>query len=258
MKDKFPAGRLISIIMPAFNCEKYIGAAIESVQKQSYPDWELIVVDDCSSDRTPALIEKYAAQDPRIHLLKNAVNQGVGASRNRGVRHASGKWVAFLDSDDLWREDKLEKQIQQLEATPAARLLFTGSAFITESGTPMDYILHVPETISRRKLLRQNLVSCSSVLVYRECLLKYPMSESHEMHEDFAVWLHILEEEAFAYGIDEPLLIYRKSAASKSGNKLKAAKMNWNTYREAGLSFPARVYYMVWYTVKGILKYRNL
>lgn len=248
----------ISVIIPAYNCERYIFQSIESVLCQSYKNLEIIVIDDCSTDSTYQIMQTFIKKDSRIKVYQNIQNLGVGKTRNRGIELAIGQWIAFLDSDDLWAKDKLEKQVNLLKKNKNAKLIFTGSAFISENGIPIDYVLHVPEKIERKQLLKQNLISCSSVLVKKEYMFQYPMFEEKNIHEDFVVWLKILEQESFAYGIDEPLLIYRKSSNSKSGNKLKAAKMNWNTYKIVGLNFFFRVYYMNWYMIKGILKYWNL
>ena len=249
---------LISIIMPAYNCEKYIEDSIKSVLYQTYQNWELIVIDDKSKDNTYALLNKLKVQDNRIKVFQNERNMGVGQTRNRGVELANGQWIAFLDSDDLWKKEKLEKQIQKLKEQQQAKLLFTASAFISEDGTPKDYILHIPEKVNRKQLLKQNIISCSSVLVQKSYLKKYPMSGNVMIHEDFAVWLQILSEETYAYGIDEPLLVYRVSANSKSGNKIKAAKMNWNTYKYVDINRMQAIYYMFCYIVRGLLKYRKL
>lgn len=249
---------LVSVVMPAYNCKQYVEQAVRSVQEQSCGNWELIIVDDCSTDGTFSLLSALAEQDERIRVFRNPVNAGAGMTRNHGVAQAKGTWVAFLDSDDLWTADKLEKQLALLRRIPEAGLLYSGSAFITSVGRPLDYVLHVPEKIDRKELLKQNLISCSSTLVRRDLLLKYPMSGDKHIHEDFVVWLNILQEIDFAYGIDEPLLIYRRAENSKSGNKLKAACMNWNAYRRSGLSVPQAIWYMGWYAARGIRKYRNL
>lgn len=249
---------MVTIIMPAYNCEKYLRQAVESVIAQTYRDWTLLIIDDCSKDRTAVLAESLAIQDHRITVLHNKHNLGVSGARNRGIKAANSEWIAFLDSDDLWEPNKLKKQFDLLTRYSSAKLLYTGSAFMKEDGERINYVLHVPERITRRELLKQNLLSCSSSLVKRHLLLKYPMPEKGEIHEDFVVWLKILEEEQYAYGIDEPLLVYRRSEGSKSGNKLKAAKMNWNTYRTIGLNPVAAAYYMCWYAIRGLMKYKNL
>ncbi len=249
---------LISVVAAAYNSERYIVQAADSVIRQSRTDWELLILDDCSTDGTWDRIQELCAGDARIRAFRNERNEGVGRTRNRGVELAQGAWIAFLDSDDMWTPDKLEKQLGLLARFPRGVLFFTGSGFMTQTGVPMDYVLHVPERIDRRQLLKQNLLSCSSVLVRRETMLRHPFPAGRGIHEDFAAWLAILEEEAYAYGVDEPLLIYRRSDTSKSANKLKAARMNWNTYREAGLGPVSSLYYMAWYTVRGLQKYSKL
>ena len=215
---------LISVIMAAYNAEQTIAQAIKSVLMQTYKNLELIIVDDCSTDDTISVISSF--KDERIRLIRNEKNSGVSYTRQRAAKNANGRWIAVLDSDDAWANTKLELQANvQMETN--ASLLFTGSAFMNAYGEKIGWELHVPPEIDYRKLLKQNLISNSSVLV-------------------------------IAYGIDQPLLIYRLSGNSKSGNKLKAAKMNWNTYRAVGLSFPASCYYMFWYTVNGLKKYKNL
>ena len=250
--------RLVSIVMPAYNCAATLAASVESVLAQHYENWELLILDDGSRDETWPLMQKLAERDSRIRAVQNERNLGVGRTRNRGVGLAEGDWVAFLDSDDLWTPDKLEKQLALSEAHPETGLLYTGSGFIRADGTPMDYVLHVPETLDRRQLLKQNLISCSSVLARKALLERYPMPAGAALHEDFAVWLRILEQNGPARGVDEPLLIYRRSAQSKSGNKWKVARMNWNTYRAVGLNPIRAGYYMIWYTVNGVKKYSKL
>ena len=245
---------LISIIMAAYNAEKTIELAIGSVLSQSYRNWELIVINDCSTDKTASLVESIA--DPRVRLIHNEVNSGVSFTRHRGVEEAKGEWIAILDSDDAWAPEKLEKQVQrQIEKN--ADLLFTASSFMNADGEPIDWVLHAPEEIGYRTLLKQNLISNSSVLV-RKALYQAHELQGDDMHEDFACWLRILKSGIKAYGVDEPLLIYRLSSTSKSGNKLKAAKMNWKTYRKVGLNVFEAGYYMVWYTINGLKKYKNL
>lgn len=248
----------ISIITPAYNCEKYLPDAVKSVLSQTFTDWELLIIDDCSKDNTYRYMKKLAEKDKRIRIFQNKVNSGSAATRNYGVRLARGEWIAFLDGDDLWREDKLEKQLAVIERNPEAEFLFTGSAFIEDDGMTIAHVLHVPEHVSRRKLLGQNVISCSSVLIRRELMLEFPMPEEEGIHEDFATWLAILEKVPKAYGVDEPLLIYRKALASKSGKKGKSAQMNWQTYIKAGVPLKQRIFCMASYTFHGLCKYSLL
>lgn len=248
---------LVSIIMPAYNCERFIEKAIDSVQKQTYTNWELIVINDSSKDATYEMVQRKANYDDRIHLYDNEQNMGVSKTRNRGVSIAKGDWIAFLDSDDIWEARKLEKQISLIENNENVAICFTGSAFINEEGEPANYILHVPENVTYKELLKQNVISCSSVLLRKKYYLKYKMPDG-DLHEDFALWLMILREEKKAYGIDEPLLVYRIYANSKSGNKIHAAKMQWNVYKYIGLTVSQRIYYMCCYTVRNLKKYKKI
>ena len=247
---------LVSVIMAAYKAEKTIEQSINSVLNQTYPAVELLVVDDYSQDRTVKLVENIMARDNRVRLIYNKENSGVSYTRKHGLEEAKGAWIAILDSDDIWAPEKLEKQII-LQKKMNADLLFTGSAFMDSDGQPIDWYLHAPSEVTYRHLLKQNVLSNSSSLVRKELYEKY-YAVGDGMHEDFAVWLGILKEGKKAYGVDEPLLTYRIAKSSKSGNKIKAAKMNWNTYRYIGLNPLSAFYYECWYVVKGLMKYKNL
>ncbi|MBQ6214577.1 MAG: glycosyltransferase family 2 protein [Oscillospiraceae bacterium] len=245
---------LISIIMAAYNAEKTISQAIDSVLQQTYSEFELIVINDCSTDRTADIVKAYS--DSRIRFIENKENQGVSKTRHAGALAAKGDWIAILDSDDMWTADKLEKQVLLQEKTKA-ELLYTGSSFIKADGTPIDWVMRVPEVLDYKNLLKQNLLSNSSSLVKKELFLNNETIDDG-LHEDFACWLKILKTGIKAYGVDEPLLIYRLTSTSKSGNKFRAAKMNWNTYQAIGLNPVVAVYYMCCYIRNGLKKYRNL
>ena len=250
---------LISVVMPAYNAEKYIAKSIESVLNQTYKNIELIVVNDCSKDKTEEIIKRYCKQDARVRNYTNQINSGVSFSRNFGVEQANGEWVAFLDSDDIWKEEKLQKQIDLLKREKMEPVLvYTGSSFIDENENPYSYVRQVPETVSYKRLLNQNVISCSSVLAKKEILSSVKM-EYDKMHEDFLVWLKILKNfNVCAYGVNEPLLVYRISKNSKSGNKIKAARMTYMVYKHMKLNIFQRSYYMVQYTIRSLIKYRNI
>lgn len=247
----------VSIIMPAYNAERYIEAAIRSVVKQTVLDWELLIVDDCSTDATAEIAMKFAAKDDRIVVLQNEKNKGVTASRNRAIAHAESDWIAFLDSDDLWREDKLEKQLEIIKANGDAVLTYTASSFMDENGNPYGYVMEAQSKITYRELLRRNLLSCSSVMVRRDWMLRYPMS-GDGMHEDYASWLQMLRELPCAYGVNEPLLIYRLSKTSKSGSRVKSAKMIYRTYRFVGYNSLVALYFMFRYLPYSVSKRRKI
>lgn len=247
---------LVSIIMPAYNCEKFVTASINSVLAQTYKNYELIVIDDGSNDETMKILDEFSKSDVRIRLYANEKNQGVSATRNRGVSLAKGSWIAFLDSDDCWEKVKLTKQLIYAKET-GADFIFSGSSFIDEESRPYSGILEVPEKVSFQELVKQNVISCSSVLIKKSYMEKYKM-EKDDTHEDFGSWLRILKIKKFAYGINEPLLIYRISSNSKSSNKLKSLGMAYRTYRFVGINPIFSLYYLIWYIIKGVKKYRNI
>lgn len=247
---------LISIIMAAYNAEKTIGMAIDSVLSQTYVNFELIIINDCSKDNTLKIIEEYSLADPRVKVISNSKNSGVSITRLNGLKASTGEWIAILDSDDAWMPEKLEKQIK-LQRQTNADVVYTGVTYMDSDGSPIDWVLHIPFEIGYKKLLKQNLITNSSAIV-RKKLFESHYAIGDDMHEDFALWLNILKTGIKAYGIDEPLIIYRVSTNSKSGNKLKSAIMNWKTYRYMKMNIFSSAYYMVWYTINGILKYKNL
>ena len=245
----------ISVVVPCYNCEKTVGRTIDSILDQTVKVDEIILIDDVSKDNTLSVIREYEAKDSRIRVIAKSENGGVARARNDGVKAAKNEWIAFVDSDDYWREDKIEKQIAASEKYAGASIFFTGSAFISEDGKSFDYTLKVPEVIYYNDLLSQNLISCSSVIVKKELMERNPMPSDKDIHEDFATWLMVLKECGFAIGVNEPLLIYQISSKSKSGNKLYAIKMQWRTYRCVGVGFFKSVKHFVIYAYRNLKKY---
>lgn len=242
---------LISIVIPCYNAENYIEDTIASVLNQTYNYFELIIIDDCSTDNSFKLIENI--KDWRITLYKNNQNKGVSYSRNYGVSLAKGEWIAFLDSDDKWRRDKLEKQVNLIN-NEKTNFVFTGTQYIDGNNNISNYILEVPEKVNYKKLLQQNVISCSSILIKKELLLNFKM-KNDECHEDYYNWLSILKSGEVAMSINEPLLVYRISYNSKSSNKIKASKMTYLVYKYLDIPFYLRIYYFVCYSIKNIIKY---
>ena len=248
---------LVSIIMPAHNAEAYIAQAIESVLAQTWKCWELIIVDDASSDHSYEIAEAYAQKYTQIRVLKNKENQGTAGTRKKGIRQARGSWIAFLDSDDCWESVKLERQLAAA-GRYTADFVFTGSSFMDERGNPLEGQLFVPEQVGYRQLLKQNIISCSSVLIKKKLLIRYPMEEG-AFHEDFLLWLRILRGTGIiAAGINEPLLRYRINPSSKSGDKKKSALMTYRVYRVLGLGRVQAGYYWCWYAWRSWKKYRRI
>ena len=247
----------VSIIVPAFNAENTVAETLDSILSQTFSDFEVIVINDCSNDRTIEVLTSYSERDNRIKVYSNAVNSGVSFSRNFGVKTASSEWIAFLDSDDKWREDKLEKQLGLLEEYPDASLIYTGSSFMDENGQEYGYTMHVENKLDYKTLLKRNLISCSSVLVKKSVMEKIEMP-SDKMSEDYYAWLKIVKAEKYAYGIDEPLLIYRLSRGSKSSNRIKAAKMHYRAYRAVGYN-PISAFFLTFrYVFYSVKKRKNI
>lgn len=247
---------LVSIIMPAYNSEKYITDSINSVIAQTYKNWELIIIDDCSIDDTARIASEFQINEPRIYLYKNRYNCGVSETRNFGISIANAQWIAFLDSDDIWDTQKLEIQIKYALENHSD-FLFTGVVFIKEDGTSLSWIMNVPQIVSYKQLLKHNIISCSSVLIRKELIENIGMHDDRT-HEDFALWLSVLKNGNKACGIDEPLLSYRLSEGSKSGNKLKSIVMSYRTYRSVGFSIFNSLYYLLFLIINGIRKYSKI
>ena len=244
---------VVSVVMAAYNSEASIKQSIDSVIAQTYNSWELIIVVDPSSDSTADIVRGYS--DKRIRLIENKERLGISHSRNLGVKEAKGDWIAFIDSDDVWLSEKIEKQI---DASIKSDLIFTGSGFMNNNGHIIDYIFHVPAQVTYRELLKQNIISCSSVLIKKEWISKYPMPSAKNITEDYASWLLVLRNIPFAVGIDEPLLLYRLANGSDSSNKIKMIIKNWNTFRYLRVPLPQSVSSLMSYAVRSLHKYRQL
>lgn len=247
----------VSVIMPAYNAEKYIEAAIQSVINQTFINWELIIIDDGSIDNTVEIVAKLVENDHRVRFLINETNKGVSYTRNRAIEIATGEWIAFLDSDDLWQNDKLEKQLLLTEKYPDMVVCYTASSFINEAGTPYEYVLEAIEQIDYKKLLHKNIMSCSSVMI-RSAVMKNIKMPNDRMHEDYFAWLTVLRIHGIAYGINEPLLTYRLCSNSKSSNRIKSAKMLFNTYRAVGYPLVVSVVFVLRYTLYSVKKRYNI
>lgn len=247
----------VSVVMPVYNAQRFLKEAIDSVLSQSFSHFELILVDDCSTDASYEIMLQYEKKDIRVRTYKNSENKGVSYTRNFGVSKATHNYVAFIDSDDMWEKDKLQKQMELIGKYPQTDICYTGSAFVDTNSRRSDFVFKVPTKVLYKELLKQNVVSCSSSLVKKEWLTKYPMAHDN-MHEDFAVWLSILKDGGVARGVDEPLLVYRVDRNSKSGNKFKSMKMTYRVYKYMGLNVFERFYYLVFYVLSGIKKHGSI
>lgn len=215
----------ISIITPAFNADAFIADTIQSVKAQTYPHWEhLIVVDHKSSDKTLEIVQKIAAQDSRIKLIEDVQAQGVAANRNLAIQKATGDYIAFLDSDDLWHPQKLERQVHFM-ITKNISFSFHSYQPISLDGQHLRLSRLTPTTVTYESLLADNCIGCLTVMLKNEANHRYFFQ--NEYHEDYCLWLDILKDKKVAYGMPEVLAYYRIVPNSRSNDKRKAALWRW-------------------------------
>ena len=247
----------VSVVMPAYNAQAFIEQAIGSVIAQTIPQWELLVIDDCSTDDTCAIVEKLASRDGRIRLLRNEKNLGAARTRNRGLEQARGRYIAFLDSDDIWDPQKLEKQLALMEKT-GADLSCCSYAIINAENEKVRPDYFVPEEISYKALLRENLLGCSTVILTGEIAKKYRFTVDF-YHEDYVLWLQLVKDGFQAVGCPEILVNWRLVENSRSFNKFKSAKNRWSIYRKfLKLSVFKSICLICSYTLAGLRKYRKI
>jgi glycosyltransferase involved in cell wall biosynthesis len=220
---------LVSIIMPAYNAELYIGSAIESIVGQSYQNWELLVVNDASLDKTASIVEEIAERDSRVLSLTNTTNMGIANSRNRALKNAKGRFIAFLDSDDLWLPEKLTTQLAHM-ADKKASISYSGYTRINERGKYLGTVMP-PKLVTYNELLKSNCIGNLTGLYDCKSLGKEYFMDFK--HEDYIAWLNLLKRAGCAHGIPQELAQYRVYSGSASSNKFKTLGWQWRIYRES-------------------------
>jgi teichuronic acid biosynthesis glycosyltransferase TuaG len=267
---------LVSIVMPAYNAAATIAHSIHSVLAQTLNDWELLIIDDGSTDETLNIVAQLNSSG-RIRIFHTGGRHGSARARNIGIASARGRYIAFLDSDDLWLPEKLQKQIQFMEGT-GSHFSFTAYRRMTFEGDIGTGVLHIPNKVSYKDLLKTNHIGCLTAMYDRKYfgevviptlekaesyrLWKY-LLKGQVVHEDYGLWLKLLkqppdgqEEKVWAWGLDEPLALYRRGHSSRSSNKIAAATSQWLIYRRLeNLSLAASLYYFIHYATKGLRKY---
>ena len=247
--------KLVSIITPAYKAANTITQTIESVLTQSYPHWELLIADDCSPDTTAQVVSHFAAQDARIKLIGLAHNGGPARARNAALEQARGRWIAFLDSDDVWPANKLERSLNFARSTQAA-LVFTGFRRMSADGEKLGRRIQVPTTLTYHQLLGNTAIATSTVLLDRQQCGEVRMQ--NVFYDDFVCWLGILKKGLVAHGLNEDLMHYRVQAQSLSRNKKRSAVEVWKTYRHTeGLNCWHSAWYFMHYAARAWLKYRK-
>lgn len=252
MDFKIDYQNLVSIIMPVYNAERFIAESIESIIIQTYEDWELILVDDCSKDRSYEVIKKYLVDD-RIKYFKLEENSGAAVSRNTALEKAKGRYIAFLDSDDIWDREKLQKQLNFMRDKNVG-FTFTEYSLMDESGVSLNKVMKVHDVVDYKYLLGNTIIGCSTVIIDRSIIgdVRMPLIRSRQ---DGATWLKILKERNLAYGLDECLTKYRIVQNSISRNKFKAASKIWYVYREIEhLNLITALKYFILYSYNAVVK----
>lgn len=244
----------VSVIMPCYNAANYLADSVESVIAQTFRDWELLIINDCSRDNSMEIAESYAAKDKRVRLLHTDSPSGSATvPRNIGIREARGRYIAFLDADDQWLPEKLEQQLPLFDA-PEVAVVFSNYEKMDAAGKRNARIVNAPSLVTYRKLLQSNVIGNLTGVYDSKKAGKGQMPNLH--HEDYAFWLSILKQGFVAKNTNTVLAVYRTAGQSLSGNKLKAMSWTWNIYRnQEKLPLPVACYYFLHYAVRSGLKF---
>lgn len=233
----------VSIVVPVYNAMKYIEETVNSVKKQTFTEWELIFVDDGSTDGTREYLK--GIESDKIHVFFMKGNVGAAKARNKGIVEAQGSYIAFLDADDIWKPEKLEKQVKFMEQSHV-NFSFTNYEFGTEEAEPTGHIVNVPEEITYKQALKNTTIFTSTVMFDIDFLGKDMIQMPDVKSEDTATWWKIMKLGISGYGIRENLVIYRRPKKSLSSNKFEAVKRIWNLYRkQEKIGFTKSVYYFI-------------
>lgn len=218
---------LVSVITPSYNCAAHIGKTIESIQAQTYSNWELLITDDCSTDESCSIIEDYVRKDNRIKLFALDKNSGAGVARNNSIKKASGRFIAFCDSDDRWYPQKLEKQLSFMLEKDCA-LSYTSYDVTDETGKLTGFVRCL-QHITYAQIIRDDGIGCLTAIYDAAKIGKFYMPDVRK-RQDWCLWISIIKQTRHAYGLDESLALYLVRKGSISSNKLKLIKHNFNVY----------------------------
>ena len=247
---------LVSIITPSYNSAKFIAETIQSVQNQTYPNWEMIIVDDGSSDETENVVLSIIQNDKRIQFHKLSQNSGPAVARNTGIEKASGDYMTFIDADDIWFPTFIENNIKTIQETG---IPFVFSSY-RRANEQLEFVYSdfiVPNKVSYSDILKSNSISCLTAFLDIKKLGKKYMPLIRK-RQDMGLWLNYLKVIPFAYGIQETQAIYRIRENSLSRKKSDLIKYQWQFYREVEkLNVFQSIYYMLHWMYRGFMKYRN-
>jgi glycosyltransferase involved in cell wall biosynthesis len=244
---------LISVITPCYNSAKYIAQTIESVLSQTYQNWEMIIVDDCSTDNSHQIALGFAEKDKRIRLYQLEQNSGVALARNRAIMESCGKYIAFLDSDDLWLPNKLENQIKLFDNNDI-KIVYSNYEKLSETGIRSNRVIKAPSSVTYLELLKSNCIGCLTAIYDVSKTGKVYFEQFH--HEDYILWLTILCSGCIARNTDTTEALYRVKKRSLSANKFIVLSWQWNIYRKF-LKLPLfqSIYYFFFYAINAFSKY---
>ncbi|OYT14966.1 MAG: glycosyl transferase [Bacteroidetes bacterium 4572_77] len=246
---------IVSIITPSYNVAAFIEQTIKSVQSQSFRDWELLLIDDCSTDNSLALIEKYVEADKRVKLFVTKENSGAAQARNLGLSKAKGQFIAFLDSDDFWMSHKLEKQLAFMKKQNCA-ISFTSYEVRNEDFSKKLYTIFVPQSVDYKGYLKNTIIGMSTAIIDKNKVGEFEFYNIRT-RQDTYLWISLLKQGFVAYGLNEVLMTYRKREDSISANKFKAAKRVWYLYYKLeGIPFFKAAYYLCFYAFNALKKRR--
>lgn len=246
---------LISIVVPVYNAEKFLEETINCILNQTYQNWELLLVDDCSKDKSAEIINSFIKKDKRIKYIKMAKNGGPALARNKGIEEAKGNFLCFQDADDLWDKNKLEKQLNFMKNKNCA-FSYTSYEFADKNCNPTGKKVIAKETLTYNQALKNNIISTITVMFdlkkMDKELIKMP---NLKYVEDTATWWKILRNNYVAYGMPEVLSYYRRTEGTNSSNKFKTLKKVWNLYRkEEKLNFFQSCYYFCMKNINALLR----
>ncbi|MCI8470800.1 MAG: glycosyltransferase family 2 protein [Clostridia bacterium] len=243
---------LVSIIIPVYNAEKYIEETIKTVKEQTYKNWEMILVDDKSTDRSKEIIKENLSDN--IILIELSKNSGTAIARNEGTKVAKGTYISFLDADDLWDNQKIEKQLKFMQENEYA-FTYTAFQFVNEDNTKRSKKVNVQKQLDYKEALKNTRILSIAVMIDLKQIAKEECTMVNVLHEDIATWWKLLKNGHMAYGLNEVLVYYRRYGNSKASNKLRNCKYRWELYRKVEkLSVIKSIYYFLHYAFYGVIK----
>ena len=244
----------VSIILPVYNSERYLNRTITSILQQTMTDFELIAINDCSTDHSLQHLQEWAQRDSRIQVVTNTQNLGVADTRNKGIALAKGVYICFIDSDDTWHNDKLERQLAFMQQTDSD-FSCTAYAMVDDEGKFIKNRMIDKQQIVLEDLLKENYICCSTAMLKAEIAKQHKMN-GYYAHEDYVYWLELLQSGAKGHVQNQLLTRYRLAQTGRSANKGKAAQGRWQIYREyMAYNLVKSAWYFMHYAINGIKKY---